>query len=116
MKQDLEMAEERRGNQRFRVSVPLTVIVNDREIPAYTRDLSNRGMYFYMASTGGKLVKGDFEFLVELPPDITLSTSCWIRGQAKVIRKENMSRNLTGMGVAAEIVGYSISRETRSND
>ena len=116
MKQDLESAEERRGNQRFRVSAPLTVILGDREIPAYTRDLSNRGMYFYMASTGDRHLKGDFEFLVELPPDITLSTSCLIRGQARIIRKENMSRNLTGMGVAAEILGYSISRETRSID
>lgn len=116
MKQDLEIAEERRSNQRFRVSVPLTVILDDCQFPAYTRDLSNRGMYFFTASTDGELVKGDFQFLVELPPDITLSASCWILGQAKVIRKENMSRNLTEMGVAAEIVGYSIFRKTRPLD
>ena len=117
MRQDSTTAEERRVSRRFSVSAPLTVILEGREIPAYTRDLSNSGMYFCLSAADGKFVEGDFDFVVELPPTITLSTFSRIRGQAKVVRKEKTSRNLTGMGVAAEIVGYSIFKGwTRSID
>jgi hypothetical protein len=51
--QDSETANDRRRIPRFRVRAPLTVIAGDREIPAYTRDLSNRGVYFYLASDDG---------------------------------------------------------------
>ncbi|MGD0736118.1 MAG: PilZ domain-containing protein [Terracidiphilus sp.] len=114
--QDRKIVEKRRGTQRFRVNAPLTVILQGRKVSAFTRDLSNHGMYFYMASADSMYVEGEFEFLVELPPEITLSTCCRIRGQARVMRKENMSRSLTGMGVGAEILDYSILRETRSID
>jgi PilZ domain len=108
MKQKPAKPEERRGIRRFTISAPLTVILGDREIAAYTRDLSNSGMYFYMSSVDSSLIDKDFEFLVELPPDITLSTSCRIQGHGRIVRKEKSSRNLTGMGVAAEILNYAI--------
>jgi hypothetical protein len=105
-------ANERRGSQRFKISAPLTVIVGEQEIPAYTRDLSNRGVYFYLTLPDSTLIDGDFEFLIELPSEITLTTSCRIRCRGKLVRKEVTSRNLTGAGVAAEILDYSILRET----
>src|ERR1039458_7287299 len=91
--QDSEMANDRRRIQRFRVRAPLTVIAGDREIPAYTRDLSNRGVYFYLASDDSGLIEHDFEFLVELPPEVTLSTFCGIRCHGRALRKE-MARDI----------------------
>ena len=104
-------ANERRNSQRFKISAPLTVIVEGHEIPAYTRDLSNRGVYFYLALPDSTLVDRDFEFLIEMPSEITLMTSCRIRCRGKLIRKEVTSRNLTGAGIAAEIMDYSILRD-----
>jgi hypothetical protein len=104
-------ANERRNSQRFKISAPLTVIVGGHEIPAYTRDLSNRGVYFYLALPDSTLIDRDFEFLIEMPSEITLMTSCRIRCRGKLIRKEVTSRNLTGAGIAAEIMDYSILRD-----
>ncbi len=111
MTEELTTANERRGSQRFRISAPLTVIAGDHEISAYTRDLSNRGVYFYLSLADSALIDRDFEFLIEMPSEITLSSSCRIRCKGKLIRKEMTSRNLTGAGIAAEILDYSILRD-----
>jgi hypothetical protein len=108
--QDSETASDRRRIPRFRVRAPLTVIAGGREIPAYTKDLSNRGVYFYLASDDSALIGQDFEFLVELPPEITLSTFCRIRCQGRALRKDKTRMSLTG--VAAEILNYSILKES----
>lgn len=107
---DSETADERRRIPRFRVRAPLTVLAGDREIPAYTRDLSNHGVYFYLGSDDSGLIAQDFEFLVELPPEITLSTFCRIRCHGRALRKDKAKMSLTG--VAAEILDYSILKET----
>ena len=113
MKHNLAVANDRRGRQRFRINAPLTVTIGDREIQAYTRNLSNRGVYFCLAMADGPLLNRDFDFVVELPPEITLSTCCQIRCQGRAVRTETTERNLTG--VAAEIISYSILREPEAN-
>ena len=109
MTEPLANASERRGTRRFKVHAPITLKIGDREVPAYTRDLSNKGAYFYLAFAHSPLIGLDFEFVVELPPEITLSTVCRIRCRGRLIRKEKASKDLTG--VAAEILKYSIVRE-----
>lgn len=111
MTEDFAMGTDRRGSQRFKISAPLTVIVGGHEISAYTRDLSNRGVYFFLSLSDSALIDRDFEFVIEMPSEITLSSSCRIRCRGKLVRKEMTSRNLTGAGVAAEILDYSILRE-----
>src|SRR5271166_149692 len=103
------LKDDRRIRQRFSINAPLTLLVGDRQIPAYTRNLSNRGVYFYLSLCDSELVDIDLEFVVELPPEITLSTCCRIRCRGRVVRKEKTSSNLTG--VAAEILDYSILRD-----
>jgi hypothetical protein len=109
MTETLGRNSERRARPRFTTNAPLTVFIGDREIPAYTRDLSNRGAFFYVALPDGALIDRDFEFMVDLPPEITLSTCCSIRCHGRLVRKENTSTNFTG--IAAEILQYSILRE-----
>jgi hypothetical protein len=111
MTEDVGMENDRRGSQRFKISAPLTVIVGGHEISAYTRDLSNRGVYFYLGLSDSALIDRDFEFLIEMPSEITLTSSCQIRCRGRLVRKEMTSRNLTGAGIAAEILNYSILRE-----
>jgi len=103
--------DERRGSQRFKISAPLTVLVAGHEISAYTRDLSNRGVFFYLGLSDSALIDHEFEFLIEMPSEITLTTSCRIRCRGKLVRKEMTTKNLTGAGVAAEILDYSILRD-----
>lgn len=107
--QNPAMASERRVSQRFRINAPVTLFIGDREIPAYTRDLSNRGVYLYLVLDDPTLIDRDFEFVVELPPEITLSTWCQIRCRGRTARTEKTANNLTA--VAAEILDYSILRE-----
>jgi hypothetical protein len=100
---------ERRERQRFSINAPLILFIADREVPAYTRDMSNKGVYFLMDLEDSKLIPDEFEFIVELPPEITLSTCCRIRCSGRSVRRETASKGLAG--VAAEILNYSILRE-----
>ena len=112
MSPNLKISNERRERRRFSINAPLTVIIGDLEILAFTRNLSNRGVYFYLAVADEIPIDRDFEFVVKLPPEITLSTCCRIQCRGRVVRTEKNSKNLTG--IAAEILDYSILREARA--
>ena len=112
MKHNLAIANDRRERQRFSIDAPLTVIVRNGEIPAYTRNLTNRGVYFCLALADGTELDREIEFVVELPSEITLSTLCRIQCRGRVVRTEITSKNMTG--IAAEILNYSILREAVS--
>jgi hypothetical protein len=109
MDPSLRIPNDRRERQRFSVNAPLTVRSGDLEIPAFTRDLSNTGVYFFLAVADEIPNYQDFDFVVELPPEITLSTFCRIQCRGRVVRTDKASKSLTGIG--AEILGYSILRE-----
>ena len=109
MKENLVSGNERRQRQRYPINAQVTLFVGGREIPGYTRDLSNRGIYFFMASNEGAEIDPEFDFMIELPPEITLSTYCQIKCRARTVRTENGPSNFSG--VAAEILEYTILRE-----
>jgi hypothetical protein len=110
MTENLATIKERRERPRFRVNLPLTVFVGDREIPAYTRDFSNLGVFFYLAPEDGTSIDCEFEFVAELPPEITHSTCiCRIRCCASLVRREDTRKGL--MGIGARVLDYSILRE-----
>jgi PilZ domain len=112
MSESLPIGRDRRKRQRFKINAPVTSFMGDSEIAAYTRDLSNRGVFFYLSQAESTQIDGEFEFMVDLPPEITLSTCCRIRCKARVVRTEESAMNFTG--VAAEILEYSILRDVRS--
>lgn len=107
------MAEDRRRSQRFRVRVPLTVFLEDREIPTFTRDLSNRGVFFFLPLADSGLIDSNLQFLVELPAEIAISSGCRIRCKGRLVRKEMISGDLTEAGLAVEILDYSLLGEGR---
>jgi hypothetical protein len=109
MSEILPIGKDRRERQRFRINAPVTSVMGDSEIAAYTRDLSNRGVFFYLSQAESTQIDGEFEFMVDLPPEITLSTFCQIRCKGRVVRMEESAMNLTG--IAAEILEYSILRD-----
>ena len=105
----LQSARDRRERQRLGIDAPLTVLVEKREIPGFTQDLSNNGVYFFVDLADTAPIDGEFEFLIELPPEMTLSTYCLVRCRGRVVRTERASTQLTG--IAARILRYSIERE-----
>lgn len=111
MKKNMPAIDDRRKTQRFQIKAPVTISVADREIAGFTRDLSNRGVYFYVSVGDAPETGEEFEFVVELPPEVTLSNSCLIRCQGRVARTEMNPRNEAG--IAAEILEYRILNEVR---
>jgi len=105
-------ADDRRRTPRFQIRAPLTVALGDREVAGFTRDLSNRGVYFYVCAEERPEPGEEFEFVVELPPEITLSNSCLVRCIGRVARTELTPLNETG--IAAEILEYRILNEQGS--
>ena len=109
VKKKTAVEAERRWSQRFRVNAPISISLDDKILSGFTRDMSNRGIYFYLDSAeASPLQSGDFEFLVELPSEITISTRCQVRCVGKLKRIEPGRSNLTGY--AAEILKYKILR------
>lgn len=101
--------KERRKRRRYGINAPLTVFAGRREIPGFTQNVSNTGVYFFADLAEMSPISGDFEFLISLPPEITLSSCCLIRCRGRVVRTDQASTQLTGIG--ARILEYSIEKE-----
>ncbi len=75
---------ERRGAQRFELHMPLAVHFEGKIMPAFTQDLSGRGMFFY---TEAELPEGAvIELTFTMPSEITLGESMPVRCRAHVLR------------------------------
>jgi len=79
---------EKRATRRFALRLPVSVNYSGarESFPAQTRDVSARGICFYMdapLSTGSEI-----EFTLTLPPEITLTESIRVRCRGKVVRVE----------------------------
>jgi hypothetical protein len=81
---------EKRATRRFALRLPVSVNSGGNagaSLSAQTRDVSARGICFYMDSpltTGSEI-----EFTLTLPPEITLTESIRVRCKGKVVRVDN---------------------------
>ncbi len=81
--------------------LPLTVITPTENVSAFTRDLSNTGVYFYVSSEQLELISREFECLIEFPAEITMSASQRMYFKGTVLR---MERRISGeVGLAAKL-------------
>jgi hypothetical protein len=95
---------DRRVRPRFEIRAPLTLIAEGREIAAFTRDISNRGVFFYIDCADAPQVGQILEFVIELPAEVTLSESCRIQCEGKVLRAAETT--FKEMGIAMEVLHY----------
>src|SRR5271166_5656797 len=84
-----EAEENKRATRRFALRLPVSVSYTEdgvREKNAQTRDVSARGICFFVDSaiTAGSAI----EFTLTLPPEITLTESIRVRCKGKVVRVE----------------------------
>ena len=82
-----EPEQEKRATRRFALRLPVTVSYTEngsQEKSAQTRDVSARGICFYLDSAiqAGAAI----EFTLTLPPEITLTESIRVRCKGKVLR------------------------------
>ncbi len=94
---------ERRATRRFSLRLPVAVkhpVQGD--VSAYTRDVSSRGICFYIPTP--LEVGAHLEFTLTLPPEITLTEAIRVRCSARVVRVEHAEGE--GVAVAAVIDRY----------
>jgi PilZ domain len=98
--------EEKRATRRFALRLPVSVNyagAAGAALPATTRDVSARGICFYLdaaVATGSAI-----EFTLTLPPEITLTESIRVRCKGKVVRVDD-GQSDTKVPVAAVIDEY----------
>jgi PilZ domain len=98
-----EPQQEKRGARRFPLRVPVTVDHNNVPQPVQLRDVSARGICFYLESA---VTQGSpIGFTLTLPPEITLTESIRVQCKGRVVRVED-GRADGKMAVAAVIEEY----------
>ena len=98
-----EPQEEKRGARRFPLRVPVTVDSGNATQPAQIRDVSARGICFYLESA---VAQGSpIGFTLTLPPEITLTESIRVQCKGRVVRVED-ARDDGKLAVAAVIEEY----------
>jgi hypothetical protein len=95
---------EKRSTRRFSLDLPISVKFLDngrRELAAHTRDVSSRGVFMYVDAeiTAGAPI----EFVMTLPPEITLSDPIRVRCTGRVLRVDKSDQE---QGVAVAIDKY----------
>jgi hypothetical protein len=97
--------KDKRATRRFALRLPVTVRYgeNEQEHAAQTRDVSARGICFFVDSA---IQAGSpIEFTLTLPPEITLTESIRVRCKGRVVRVEG-GNPVNKMAVAAVIDEY----------
>ncbi len=101
-----EVNEEKRTTRRFGLRLPLSINYtpeNPAEQSAQTRDVSARGICFYVDSSID--AGSPIEFTLTLPPEITLTESIQVRCKGKVVRVDGPGVD-NRLAVAAVIEEY----------
>jgi hypothetical protein len=95
---------EKRTTRRFSLDLPIFVKFLDngkQELAGHTRDVSSRGVFMYLDT---EVKAGDpIEFVMTLPPEITLSNPIRVRCTGRVLRVDKTAQE---QGVAAAIDKY----------
>ncbi|HYX53412.1 MAG TPA: PilZ domain-containing protein [Candidatus Limnocylindrales bacterium] len=95
---------EKRSTRRFALELPVNVKLladSQTEMTGQTRDVSSRGAFIYLKS---QIAEGiAIEFVMTLPPEITLADPIRVRCSGKVLRVEQRGQE---QGVAATIDKY----------
>jgi PilZ domain len=100
-----QQENDKRATRRFALRLPVTVRYSENgdEHAAQTRDVSARGICFFVDS--GIQAGSPIDFTLTLPPEITLTESIRVRCKGRVVRVESSGAN-SKMAVAAVIDEY----------
>jgi hypothetical protein len=95
---------EKRSTRRFSLDLPISVKYLDngrQKLAGHTRDVSSRGVFMYLDS---EIKSGaPIEFVMTLPPEITLSNPIRVRCAGKILRVDKTAQE---QGIAVKIDKY----------
>lgn len=98
-----EAKQEQRTNRRFALKLPVELKADHSDMVAETKDVSARGVFFYVDS---KVAEGSpIEFTITLPPEITLTESIRVKCTGRVVRVDQKG-GTPQVGIAAAIEQY----------
>jgi hypothetical protein len=102
---EAQVEKDKRATRRFALRLPVTVRYgeNGQDHDAQTRDVSARGICFFIDSA--IQAGAGIDFTLTLPPEITLTESIRVRCRGRVVRVEGGGSN-GKMAVAAVIDEY----------
>ncbi len=108
---ETQQENDKRATRRFALRLPVAVRYGEdgNEHSAQTRDVSARGICFYVDS--GIQAGSPIDFTLTLPPEITLTESIRVRCKGRVVRVESGGTN-SKMAVAAVIDEYEFLADT----
>jgi hypothetical protein len=95
--------QEKRATRRFSLRLPVAVKHSNggvNEYSAETKDVSARGVFFYMNTP--LEVGRPIEFTLTLPPEITLTDSIRVRCKGRVVRVEQSLDSKAGIGAVID--------------
>jgi hypothetical protein len=101
---------EKRATRRFALNLPVKVKAktkNNDEVESETRNVSARGVFFYMDQAPDE--GSEVEFTLTLPPEITLTEALRIHCSGRVVRIDKAGGSK--VGIAAAIDKYDLSGE-----
>lgn len=99
---------EKRTMRRLPLALPVTVRVKAKnEMFSETRDVSARGVFFYLESAPDE--GSEVEFTLTLPPEVTLTEALRIHCSGRVIRIDRAENDR--FGIAAAIDKYDLSAD-----
>ena len=93
---------EQRTMRRFLMQLPVQVRLNGRggEILAVTKDVSARGIYIYLDADVAK--SSPIEFILTLPPEITMTQSIRVACSGRVVRVDDGPGGKAGVAAAID--------------
>jgi hypothetical protein len=101
------ISNERRRDARFTIQAPATAIVDDREVRAFTRDVSSCGVYLVMAADEtAPRAEDAIDLTIRIPPTLRRSTPCIITCHGRTVRTEYT--DCGEIGLAIEMVDFAI--------
>jgi len=110
-RQDQMQGKDKRATRRFPLRLPVSVTYGEpvEEHAAQTRDVSARGICFYIDS--GIQAGAGIDFTLTLPPEITLTEAIRVRCKGHVVRVEGGDPT-NKLAVAAVIDEYEFLAES----
>jgi hypothetical protein len=106
----VEIKMDQQRSTRFRVQAPAIATIRNREILAFTKDISTRAVYLRMVGEPEKPSIGEpLDFFITIPPSLSYPKLCCIKGWGRTIRIDDLGGDETGLAV--EILAYDIASE-----
>ena len=101
---------ERRAGQRFEFHLPISIEFGGRTVPAFSQNLSARGVFLYSEENFPE--GATVQLIFTMPSEVTLAENMRVRCRGRVLRS---SASGCGNGIAVQFDSYQYLPSTETN-